>query len=76
LTEGMSSMLVTIVGDREEKLLELLQSVSPQVSTVQSLGHLLTGKASAKIWWCSIRDSSPEFRLPLARCAGRTRVSA
>lgn len=39
-------MFVTIVGDGEERLLELLRVVAPQVSTVASVDLLLTGKSS------------------------------
>ena len=41
-------MFVTIVGDGDEKLLELLRSVTPQVSTIPSLDPLLAGKPSTK----------------------------
>ena len=42
-------MLVTIVGPGDEKLLELIRSVSPQVSAVETLEPLLAAKPSTKL---------------------------
>jgi pilus assembly protein CpaE len=59
-------MLVTIIGNGEEKLLELLRTVSPQVSTVESLDHLLTGKAATKYLDLLVIDTRHQPGVPAA----------
>lgn len=59
-------MFVTIVGDGEEKLLDLVRVVSPQVSTVKSLDLLLTAKPSVKSPDLVVIDTRQQPGLPAA----------
>ena len=59
-------MFVTIIGNGEERLLELLRSVSPQVSILPALDHLLTGQSSVKYPDLLVLDTRDQPGIPAA----------